>query len=62
MGKKRKQSKVFLDAPDGVKIHRHHIGGESQEIRFTVSSEGFEKLVAVHRNGSFSWVHKNFQK
>lgn len=59
---KSKTRKVFLDAVKGMKIQRHHIGGEDQEIRFTVPMNGWDKLVAIHKNDKFVWIHTAFQK
>lgn len=59
---KQKTRKVFLDAPKGTKIQRHHIGGDAQEIRFTIPMNGWDKLVGVNKNGQFTWIHSLFRK
>lgn len=56
-----KQRKLFLKAPEGMKVRRHHIGGESQEIRFTTPGDGFQKLVGVAKGDKFTWLHKDFR-
>lgn len=56
-----KRSKTFfLKAPEGVTVHRHHIGGDNHEIRFTVKADGFDKLVGISYGERFVWLHKDF--
>jgi hypothetical protein len=54
--------KVYLNAPEGIRVQRHTVG---ETIRFTipaVSERGisFRKLVAIAYGSRFSWIHPSF--
>ena len=60
-GKTMKKRRVFLQGPKGVKIHRHHIGGDNEEIRFTTPTKEGDMLVAIAHGDKFVWLHKEFR-
>lgn len=56
-----KQSKLFLNTPEGVKVRRHSVS--ENDVRFTVpdhthpdSVQPGRKLVAWAKNGVFVWI------
>lgn len=59
---KKKTRKVYLTAPEGVKIKRYNVDGQT---RFTAPGPlggACERLVAIHNGEKFTYLHPAFKQ
>ena len=54
----KQKHNLYLKAPEGVRVQRHNL--EDGEVRFTIRDKGFKRLVAVAKNGQFTWLKNGF--
>ena len=60
MSKRKNEPKRIALNHDFAGITAHEAIADGVRL-FTVSVDGFEKLVAMMVNGAWSWVHKDFR-
>ena len=65
MSRKPKTKRVYLEAPEGIKIKRYNVDGQvrfTAPFKFPSADLNYERLVAIHNGEKFTYIHPDFTK